>query len=51
MWDNTNLVYLGIVTDNNIRLSKKSCGIFIEFSIVNKIGFNNAIQVMRRLVR
>ena len=25
------------------RLSKKSCGIFIEFSIVHKIGYNNAI--------
>ena len=22
---------------------KKSCGIFIEFSIVHKIGYNNAI--------
>ena len=27
----------------NNRLSKKSCGIFIEFSIVLKIGYNNAI--------
>ena len=25
------------------RLPKKSCGIFIEFSIVHKIGHNNAI--------
>ena len=25
------------------RLSKKSCGIFIEYSIVHKIGYNNAI--------
>ena len=25
------------------RLSKKSCGIFIDFSIIHKIGYNNAI--------
>ena len=24
-------------------IKKKSCGIFIEFSIVHKIGYNNAI--------
>ena len=24
------------------RLLKKSCGIFIEFSFVHKIGYNNA---------
>ena len=26
-----------------MRLLKKSCGMFIEFSIVHKIGYNNAI--------
>ena len=31
---------------HNNRLSKKSCGIFIEFSIVHKIGYNNAIYVL-----
>ena len=30
-------------TFNNNRFSKKSCGIFIEFSIVYKIGYNNTI--------
>ena len=25
------------------EILKKSCGIFIEFSIVHKIGYNNAI--------
>ena len=25
---------------NNNRLSKKSCGVFIEFSIVHKIGYH-----------
>ena len=32
-----------IIVFNNNRLSKKSCGIFIEFSIVHKMGYNNAI--------
>ena len=32
-----------VIMSNNVELSKKSCGIFIEFSIVHKIGYNNAI--------
>ena len=34
-----------VIMSNNVELSKKSCGIFIEFSIVHKIGYNNAILV------
>ena len=32
-----------LTNEQNNRVSKKSCGIFIEFSIVHKIGYNNAI--------
>ena len=29
----------------HLLISKKSCGIFVEFSIVHKIGYNNASEV------